>query len=60
MFSIMSSFATLFLALIATSAVSARVVPRSTPPSGWDTADLEVCRLTPIADFCVLIIATAL
>ncbi|OAX41951.1 barwin-like endoglucanase [Rhizopogon vinicolor AM-OR11-026] len=33
-----STFATLFVALIA---VSARVVPRATAPAGWDTADLE-------------------
>lgn len=43
MFTIISTFTTLFLALIATSAVSARVVPRTTPPPGYDTADLEVC-----------------
>ncbi|KAG1756705.1 plant expansin [Suillus paluster] len=36
-----STFATVLLTLIATSAVSARVVPRATAPSGWDTAALE-------------------
>lgn len=41
MFTIISTFTTLFLALIATSAVTARVVPRTTPPPGYDTADLE-------------------
>ncbi|KAG2157177.1 plant expansin [Suillus clintonianus] len=36
-----STFATLFLSLIATSAVSAIVIPRATAPSGWNTAALE-------------------
>lgn len=36
-----STFATLVLSLIATSAVSALVVPRATAPKGWDTAALE-------------------
>lgn len=35
------TFATLVLSLIATSAVSALVVPRATAPKGWDTAALE-------------------
>ncbi|KAG2078250.1 barwin-like endoglucanase [Suillus decipiens] len=36
-----STFVTLALSLIATSAVSALVVPRVTAPAGWDTAALE-------------------
>ncbi|KAG2158189.1 plant expansin [Suillus bovinus] len=36
-----STFATLVLSLIATSAVSAFVVPRATAPQGWDTSALE-------------------
>ncbi|KAG1878029.1 plant expansin [Suillus subalutaceus] len=36
-----SAFATVVLSLIATSAVSARAVPRATAPQGWDTAALE-------------------
>ncbi|KAG0707690.1 plant expansin [Suillus ampliporus] len=41
MFNMISTFATLLTTLIATSAVSALVVPRATAPSGWDTAALE-------------------
>lgn len=41
MFTMISTFATLALSLIATSAVSAIVVPRATAPKGWDTAALE-------------------
>ncbi|KAG1875206.1 RlpA-like double-psi beta-barrel-protein domain-containing protein-containing protein [Suillus tomentosus] len=36
-----STFATLVLSLIATSAVSALVVPRTSAPQGWDTSALE-------------------
>ncbi|KAG2111622.1 plant expansin [Suillus discolor] len=36
-----STFATLVLSLIATSVVSALVVPRATAPQGWDTSALE-------------------
>lgn len=36
-----STFATLVLSLIATSAVSALVVPRATAPQGWNPAALE-------------------
>ncbi|KAG1827213.1 RlpA-like double-psi beta-barrel-protein domain-containing protein-containing protein [Suillus subaureus] len=36
-----STFATVVLSLIATSAVSALAVPRATAPQGWDTAALE-------------------
>lgn len=36
-----STFATLVLSLIATSAVSALVVPRTAAPQGWDTSALE-------------------
>lgn len=48
-----STFVTLALSLIATSAVSALVVPRATAPAGWDTAALEPydtyhCRYTAI------------
>jgi hypothetical protein len=42
-----STFATVVLSLIATSTVSALVVPRATAPSGWDTAALEVCQSIP-------------
>ncbi|KAG2144884.1 expansin family protein, partial [Suillus cothurnatus] len=49
-----STFATVVLSLIATSTVSALVVPRATAPSGWDTAALEPydtyhCRYTALS-----------
>lgn len=41
MFNMISTFTTVFLALIATSPLSALVVPRANAPSNWDTAALE-------------------
>lgn len=41
MFNMISTFATLFLSLTATSPVSALVVPRATAPKGWATTALE-------------------
>jgi hypothetical protein len=42
MFSIITMFSSFVFALVTVSAVSARAVPRATPPTGWDTAALEV------------------
>lgn len=47
LFNMFSTFATLVLSLIATSAVSALVVPRTSAPQGWDTSALEVCQSIP-------------